>query len=277
MKRNILYIFGGLLLLFASCDPILDNDEIGNLVPQSEFKYTITQDATHDYIVYVKNETPEVLFKWNSGWETSYQQNDTLIIPIAGSAPIKITAVTSGGLVEFQVDLNVVDQMEGAFSEPYWAQLTNLGDGKTWVWDNTKSAVWGNGGYKGCSAPCWWTVDYAGMAGQEAQNDEMTLKLSGGYQLTLQAEKFPKAGTTVGSFILDMNSTIGTWSIGKLKTQEVTIVRGVWPNGGNAPIYDYDILLLNDDELVLSAPEGGAGAGDWSTAWFWLFKPKPGK
>ncbi|MFN8257254.1 MAG: hypothetical protein U0W24_16280 [Bacteroidales bacterium] len=277
MKRNIIYLLGGLLLLFTACDPITDDNAIGDLVPQTDFKYSITQDPTNDYIVYVKNETPEVLFKWNSGWETSYQQNDTMIIPIAGNAPIKITAVTAGGLVDFQVDLTVNDQKPDAFSEPYWAQLTNLGDGKTWVWDNTKSAVWGNGGYKGCNAPCWWQVSYADMAGQEAQNDEMELKLSGGYQLTLTAQKYPSAGTTIGSFVLDMSSTIGTWSIGKLKTQEVIIPKGVNVNNNNMPFYEYDIMTLNENEFVLSAPEGGAGAGDWSTAWFWQFKPKAGK
>lgn len=277
MKRNIIFYLGGLLLLFAACDPILDKDEIGAIVPQSDFKYTITQDPTNDYIVYIKNETPGVLFKWNSGWETSYQQNDTLIIPIAGATPIKVTAVTAGGLVDFEVNLTVTKQQPGAFSEAYWSQLTNLGAGKTWVWDNTKSAVWGNGGYKGCNSPCWWTVGYADMAGQNAQNDEMTFKLSGGYKLSLKAEMYPNPGNIEGTFVLDMNSTIGSWSIGLLKTQEVTIVRGVNPNGGNAPFYAYNILALNDNELVLAAPEGGAGAGDWSTAWFWLFKPKAGK
>ena len=51
---------------------------------------------------------------------------------------------------------------------------------------------------------------------------------------------------------------------------EVMIVCGKSPNEGNGPVYSYDILKLDDQKMVLSYPEPGAGS--WGTAWFWMFR-----
>ena len=61
-----------------------------------------------------------------------------------------------------------------------------------------------------------------------------------------------------------------TWAKGKLTTNGVTVLCGISPNEGNAPVYEYDIIILNDNEMMLAYPEPGAPA--WGTAWFWAFK-----
>lgn len=81
----------------------------------------------------------------------------------------------------------------------------------------------------------------------------------------------------VGSFSFDMSKkkvTSGgvSWAIGQFKTVGVTVLCGISPDEGKAPVNTYDILHLTDDRLVLAyAP---AGTGEWGTAYFWVFVPK---
>jgi len=104
-------------------------------------------------------------------------------------------------------------------------------------------------------------------------SDEMTFDLNGGRNLTLVAASVPSAGTTKGSFNLNMNSVIAGWSVGKLTTTNTTVINGIFVNFDNILVDSYDVLKLTSDELVLSAPEPGV-TWDWGTAWFWMFKPK---
>jgi len=272
MKHLILYLATGLLFLFISCDPIDDRDSAGAIIDPSEFQYTITQDPMDDYIIYLKNETPEVFFSWDYAWGTTTRQQDTVRILVAGTYKIKITGTTAGGLVYDEQEITVTKNDPDAFQEPEWPLLTNMKDGKTWVWDTGKEYPWGNGGYMGCTSSCWWVVTPDDLAGRGVLNDEMTFDLNGGRHLTLVAETTPEAGTTEGTFNLDMTSTLEGWSVGLLTTQNVTIINGIDVNNGNVKFYDYYILKLTEDELHLSAAQPGTGS--WGEAWFWQFKPK---
>jgi hypothetical protein len=89
------------------------------------------------------------------------------------------------------------------------------------------------------------------------------------------------AGTYHGSFKFDMSQTLATvnapsatggnnWSIGTLTLTGATVSLGYQPNFSAQPIYTYDILYLDNNVMVLGAPEPGAGS--WGTAWFWIFK-----
>ncbi len=272
MKKNIQYALLGIVLATVACNPIENRDELGAVVPKEKFKYTITQDAANDYIVHLKNETPEVLFMWDYAWGTTLDQEATVKMSVPGTYKIKITATTAGGLVFDEKEIKVTKKDPDAFKEPEWEILTNMTAGKTWVWDTRKSAPWGNGGYKGCTAPCWWAVSAADLAGRGVLNDEMTFDLNGGRNLTLKAEEVPSPGITKGTFNIDMTSKIEGWSVGKLTTTNVTVINGINVNNNNAKFTEYNILKLTQDELALAA--ANAGTGDWGEAWFWLFKPK---
>jgi hypothetical protein len=71
-------------------------------------------------------------------------------------------------------------------------------------------------------------------------------------------------GTTVqGSFTFDMSKITlddggNVWAIGKLNTENVTVLCGKSPNEANAPRYNYDILQLTDDNMVLSLTRTGS-------------------
>jgi hypothetical protein len=277
MKKRILYLVGGMILLFGACKPIENRQEAGAVVPATDFVYTITNDATNDYILYLENKTPEVMFSWDYAWGVSRKQHDTVKMLVPGTYTVNITATTAGGLVTTSKVVTVTKSDPTAFQEPEWTLLTNLAVGKSWIWDDTQPAPWGNGGFRGCTAPCWWAVSKADLNGRGVGSDEMKFDLNGGRNLTLTAAQDPAAykGVTKGSFNLTFGNTWPDWvDVGKLSTTNVTVINGMQVNFSNQIENNFYILKLTASQLVLSAPEPGV-TGAWGTAWFWMFKPKP--
>jgi len=276
MKKRILYLVGGMILLIGACKPVENRQEAGAVVPADAFVYTITNDATNDYILYLENKTPEVMFSWDYAWGVSRKQHDTVKMLVPGTYTVNITATTAGGIVTTTKVITVTKSDPTAFQEPQWTLLTNLAAGKTWIWDDTKPAPWGNGGYRGCTAPCWWAVSKSDLNGRGVGSDEMKFDLNGGRNLTLTAAQYPALykGVTKGTFNLDFSVARAGWDVGKLTTTNVTVINGMQVNFSNQIENNFYILKLTADELVLSAPEPGV-TGDWGTAWFWMFKPKP--
>jgi hypothetical protein len=275
MKNRIFYLAGGIVFLIGACTPIENREEAGPIVPATDFTYTITNDPVNDYILYLKNTTPKVMFSWDYIWGVTRKQDDTVKMSVPGTYTIKITALTAGGLVTTTKDVVVTKSDPDAFQEPEWTYLTDLATGKTWVWDDNQPAPWGNGGYMGCTAPCWWAVSMSDLNGRGVGSDEMKFDLNGGRHLTLTAASTPWAGTTAGTFDLSFGSTSGTpgWDIGTLTVSNTAIINGIQVNLSNKVEENFYVLKLTNTELVLSAPEGTQGA--WGTAWFWMFKPKP--
>jgi PKD repeat protein len=217
------------------------------------------------------------MFSWDHAWGVSRKQHDTVKMLVPGTYTVKITATTAGGLVTDTKIITVTMSNPDAFQEPEWQYLTNFAAGKTWVWDNAKPAPWGNGGYMGCSAPCWWAVSMADLIGRGVGSDEMKFDLNGGYHLTLTAAKDPAAykGVTPGTFAIDFTKIVlAGWNTGLLTTTNTTIINGMQVNFSNQIEDEFYILKMTSSELVFCAPEPGVTWG-WGTAWFWMFKPKP--
>ena len=277
MKKKILYLVGGMILLFGACKPIENREEAGAVVPATDFVFTITNDATNDYILYLDNKTPEVMFSWDYAWGVSRKQHDTVKMLVPGTYTVNITATTAGGIVTTTKVVTVTKSDPTAFQEPQWTLIANLAAGKTWIWDDTQAGPWGNGGFKGCNAPCWWVVSKSDLNGRGVGSDQMKFDLNGGRNLTLTAASVPALykGVTKGTFNLDFSVYKAGWDVGKLSTTNVTIINGIQvnPPWTNQIENNFYILKLTADQLVLCAPE--PGSGDWGTAWFWMFKPKP--
>jgi PKD repeat protein len=276
MKNRLLCLAGGIILLIGACTPLEDRQEAGPIVPASDFTYTITHDADSDFILYLKNTTPGVMFSWDYAWGVTRKATDTVRMLVPGTYTVKITATTAGGIVTTTKDVVVTMPDPNAFQEPEWAFLTNFTVGKTWIWDDAKPAPWGNGGFMGCSAPCWWAVSKSDLNGRGVGSDEMKFDLNGGRHLTLTAASVPWAGITTGTFNLTFGSTSGTpgWDVGKLTVSNTAIVNGILVNNGNMVSDNFYVLKLTNTEFVLSINEPGQ-TWAWGTAWFWMFKPKP--
>lgn len=274
--RNLIniIIFSISFALLLGCEPIEDRMELGSAIGAEQLDISatvLTVNGKKSNKVVVNNNSP-VLSSWDYGTGVTQKKTDTVLLVSTGENEIIFTGLNPDGS-KISKSLKVtVDEL--SFPVPLeWGMLTD-GKDKTWVWDTTKPSVWGNGGYMGSNGPAWWTLKEADIDGQapgEGKGAKMIFSLRGA--------KLTKVKSTgqqeVGSFSFDMGKQVklddGTvWAKGKLTTKGVTVLCGKSPNEGNAPVYEYDILIINDSEIVLSYPE--PGVGPWGTAWFWNFK-----
>lgn len=223
--------------------------------------------------VILENHSP-VLSNWDYGVGATQRQTDTILLVVRGDNKITFTGLNPNGTTITKELTVSVDEL--SFPVPLeWGYLCGVGE-KEWVWDTTQPAVWGNGGYMGSNAPAWWTLQVDAIDGQAAGDGagaSMTFSLQGASLTKNKSDGTKEKGT----FSFDITQTIvledGTvWAKGKLKTKSVNVLCGISPNEGGTKVYEYDILVINDDQLVLCYPEPGATA--WGTAWFWMFKAK---
>lgn len=273
-KTFLLYILA--IVLFTACDPNEKKYSLGGNITAEQLDIFATPfivDGKNSNKVVLENHSP-VMSNWDYGIGVTQRQTDTVLLVIEGLNTIKFTGLNPDGTFitkELQV---TVDEL--SFPVPLeWGYLCGSGE-KEWVWDTTQPAVWGNGGYMNDSHPAWWTLteaDIDGQAENEGVGASMTFSLQGASLIKNKAD-----GSEIkGSFSFDMTKKIvlgdGTvWAKGKLKTKGVTVLCGKSPNESGAPVYEYDILIMNDNQLVLSYPEPGSGQG--GTAWYWMFKAR---
>ncbi|SEL42333.1 hypothetical protein [Parapedobacter koreensis] len=277
MKTYSKYSLWFVLLLiaaFSACEPIEDRMEMSGAITAEQLDITATLlqvDGKNSNKVVLDNKSP-VLSSWDYGSGVTQRKTDTVLLVATGENEIRFTGLNADGTKITKTLTVNVDEL--TFEVPLeWGYLTG-GSEKTWVWDDTRPAVWGNGGYMGDSAPAWWALpisDIDGQAAGEGAGAEMVFSLSGS-RLT----KVKSSGESqTGSFAFDMSQIItldngNVWAKGKLTTRGVTVLCGISPNEGNAPVYEYSILMLDDDHMVLSYSAPGTGA--WGEAWFWMFK-----
>ena len=276
MSKSIIY-FMLIAAAFVACDPIEDRQTIGDAITadQLDVKATpVVVNGKNSNKVILENNSP-VLSSWNYGIGTSQNAYLEVLLVIEGENKVTFTGLNPDGTtITKELTVNVEELSFPVAAE--WGMLCGSGS-KDWVWDETANAVWGNGGYKGNTSPGWWTNDKASMDTNDTDygsNGYMTFSVNGS-SLTKTSGLSTLAQT--GTFKFDMSKTTNDdagaiWAKGKLNTKGVTVLCGKSPNESNAPVYDYDILKLDDDKLVLSYPEPGAGS--WGTAWFWMFRAK---
>ncbi|HUH17717.1 hypothetical protein [Albibacterium sp.] len=275
MKRFTAYIMILLsTLALVSCEAVEDRLDIGGFISAEQLDITATPvivDGKATNKVILNNSSP-VLSSWDFGTGKTQKKTDTVLMVVEGENEIIFTGRNpDGSEITKTLTVNVEDLRFPV--PPEWGFLTG-GTDKEWAWDDTAPAVWGNGGYLGNVAPAWWLVPLADINGQSA-NEGPGAKMI----FSLRGAKFTKVksdGTTeTGTFSFNMNSKTmdeagAVWAKGKLTLKGTTILNGISPNEGGIKIYEYDILALDDEKMVLSHPEPGAGA--WGTAWFWVFK-----
>lgn len=281
MKKSIIFSLFILAVAFMACDPIIKSDEIGSPITadQLDVKATpIVVNGKNGNMVILENHSP-VLSSWNCGGAISSKAYDTVMVVSTGAVNVTFTGLNpDGSKIEkkFNIQIDALTTLPTEYKLLFGDPATGI-TSKKYVWDETAGAVWGNGGYLGNTSPGWWTNDKASMDGNDADYGSkgyMVFSLSG---LTLKKSNAAGTKTETGTAALDLATVIkdgngAVWASAKLNTKNVTVLKGVAPNGGNAPIYSYDILKLTDTKLVLAWPEGGDGAGAWSTAWFWMFR-----
>lgn len=271
-------MIGVAALIFTTCTPIENRETAGAILEKSDIIIEAYNSTPGGNQIVLVNNTPNVGGTWDYLVDKSVRKQDTILLPFLGTSTIKFYATTPGGVVVKTIDVEVT-----TIDHPLdvmWSNLAGTGT-KTWVWATDRGgSAYGNGGFKGCNAPCWWTTSVGDLTGWGVLNDKMTFDLNGGANYTLvtgntSATDGIAAGTYHGSFKFDMtkgikgddgsNYTTGTVLLGQ------PFSRGFQPNLAGKPyIYEYNFMKINGDEMYLVVPEPGAGS--WGTAWFWMFK-----
>src|SRR5690606_12398057 len=262
IMKNVLRIYcfcAALLLGLAACEPMEDRLSMGGGITEEQLDVTATPvvvNGKNSNKIVVDNRSP-VLSSWDYGTGVTQRKTDTVLLVTTGENEIVFTGLNPDGTkISKTLTVNVE---ELTYEVPLeWGYLTG-GSEREWVWDDTQPAVWGNGGYMGSSKPEWWALPLADIDGQaagEGAGARMVFSLRGASLTKIKAG----GQTETGSFSFDMTKVItldngDVWAKGKLTTRGVTVLCGISPNEGRAPVYEYDILLLDDGRMVLSYPE----------------------
>ncbi|HZL76722.1 MAG TPA: hypothetical protein VFB97_03390 [Bacteroidales bacterium] len=281
MKKGMLLIFGVAAMLIFACAPIENRETAGKLLSGTDLQVDVHQTTTGGNQIAMINSTPGVSGMFDYLIAQSTRKNDTILLPFLGTSTITFYGTSAGGVVKYTKDI-IVTTIDHP-TDTMWTNLAGTGT-KTWVWatDIPGGNCYGNGAFEGNYAPGWWTCKAADLAGWGCLNDQMTFDLIGKANYTLVTGNIgvdgKPAGTYKGIFSFDMKTRLklpdGTdYSVGVLTPGDV-VSRGFQPNGGTAGnrpnIYTYNFLRINADQMYLVVPE--PGAGQWGTAWFWMFK-----
>lgn len=278
MNKKLIYSVLGLALLTIACDPVEDRKTLSGAITADQLQISATPQVVEgknsNYIDLNSDGVPVLSF-WDFGSGTTTATKTTVQVVLQGENNIKFIGRNPDGTSIEKILKVQVDTLMNVPAE--WGYLCGSGE-KTWVWDDTRpnEEVWGNGGYKGDVAPSWWKVslnDIDGQAPGEGRGAEMTFSISGSTMTIKKSDGSVETGT----FAFDMeqvtlNDGGVVWGKGKLTTKVTSVLCGIAPNEGGVRVYEYDILLLDNDKLVLARPEPGQGS--WGTAWFWMFKAK---
>lgn len=276
MKKIILTFLSLLTVLQWSCSPIEEEHKLGNILPESELNLDVHLLSEGGNKIVMINNTPLIGSHWNYGSGISVRPQDTVTVPFLGEKEIIFTGICAGGTVSTTRKVTISHILYPIEDE--WTLFAGTDkEGKTWMWDyaSPEDVVWGNGGYPGNTAPAWATIKAGDMDNQDPEvgkDGVMLFDLNGAANFT----KISQSGKVVekGSFKFDMTKqkvmADGTpWSIGTLTIIDGTILKGVSPNEGGKTIYEFDILKLTEDKMVLAH----VLANGWE-AWFWCFKVK---
>jgi hypothetical protein len=149
-----------------------------------------------------------------------------------------------------------------------------VGEGsKTWVFDafTDNNHPHGIGGAGSDKSPTWWGPEYGEFNEWDAK---MTFSLDGGAIFT----KTLGDGTVQkGSFSFNLTKKVGNWSQGILSLKGASIPSPLSLNNVAGDAYEFYILVLADDQLVL-ANMSGNGVPDnpdaGAEANIWMFRPE---
>ncbi len=264
-------------MMLAACDPAEDRDVMSGAITANDLQISATPvivEGKNSNYIELNSDGVGCLSSWDYVNGTTVSTKSTVQMVVGGTQDIVFSGLNHDGTTITKTLTVQIDTLINVPEE--WGLLCGSGE-KTWVWDDTQAdGVWGNGGYKGNTSPGWWKVALADMNGQtagEGAGAEMVFAVKG----SALTKKKTDGSSVKGAFSFDMTAKMlddagAVWAKGKLTTKNVTVLSGKQPNGGNAPVYEYDILNLDNDKMALSWPEPGAGS--WGNAWFWMFKAK---
>jgi hypothetical protein len=150
--------------VFSACDPIEDRETLGERIPKSEVKFTVTQQQDFANRVFLENQTPNTIALWEykvgAVTFTSNRVKDTVTFIFPGEYWIKFKAYGQGGASDTDsVKVTVTNLCGDCITDPGLIALTNKTEGKYWKLFRVSlgpatppyNAAWGD--------VSWWSQD----------------------------------------------------------------------------------------------------------------------
>ena len=291
MKRFIIALF---VAAFAACEPVVDQYSIGTVYAADQLDISISPivvNGKQSNKIILKNNTP-ILGEWNYGTGLSHLPVDTVLLLRRGNVNITFTGLNADGSRISKTVSVTVEELSFPVP-PEWEYLCGPTGEKEWTWDETYGFVFGESYYRTEFLPddpdwCTWPVTLEGMIDEWSYYFDPAYS-EGAYMTFSIVDNtfFSKTSgdgsvSETGSFSLNMTKVVyaedeeTVWAKGKLYLYGgTTILCGNvydYDTDEMSPVYEFDILILDEDRLVLAAE----APGSWGGAYFWIFKPKNG-
>ncbi|MDH6304493.1 hypothetical protein M2459_001226 [Parabacteroides sp. PF5-5] len=280
MNKSIIYSLLIGLVLFVACDPVESRDEMTGAITAEQLNVTATPlvvDGVRSNKIILENHSP-VLSHWDYGMGATSKAYDEVLVSAVGDMVVTFTGRNGDGTtITKELPINV----EAIVFEVVGMDKF-IGDGsKTWVWDEWTNErdfggpgvyPYGIGGSVADKSPAWWGLLHGSFDESDAT---MTFALDGGAVFTKTLGDGTKQK---GTFSFNMNKKIEDWSQGILTLKGATIPHPQSMNGGGGDATEFYILVLEDDQLVLSTVTGNEILED-VTPWshevnIWMFRPE---
>jgi hypothetical protein len=283
MKKILIYsiIVMGTAMLFAGCDPIVNEIGVGDLITDaSQIDATITpilKDGKVSNKLQVQCKSP-VLCQWTADGGKPFIRNDGIMgLSKPGQQTITLTARAADGKMLTKTFPSItVEVME----EPEWGYLFGNSGVKEWTW-NTSWVVPGTEAVDGIdvgpiilapAAPTSTTDFAAFMALQMPSFDpnegfgaKMRFSLNG-----TTVAKYRPNGTEIesGMVILEFGSTSILGALGTITFVNTNILAPTDPFMGTPLSSTFTICYLDAGHMVLHVNQGFFG-------WYYVFEALP--
>lgn len=250
-----------LALIFAACEPIVDEQYLSNTTDVAGVELIATQSTEGGNEITLQMATPGITGYWDYNLGQALTDKLTIIYPIPGKSTFTYTGTLGAEFFTKTIDVQV-DQLDHALDQD-WYDLVGEDTvaGKTWVFDGTGGD---NGLWWFMSAPgtpdnawsLWWNAGGECCPPSDV-NGKMHFDLDGAANFTHYADQ--GASPEAGSFVLDV-------------ANQVLIVDGAPMLGHDAGNADgtYSIVSLEEDKMVLYL----SNSETYGTGWTFVFRPE---
>lgn len=261
MKINkIIYpIIASFMLVFAACEPIVEEEHLVNSTNVEGVQLVATQSTPGGNEITIDMVTPGITGYWDYNLGKALTNKIKFIYPIPGKATFTYTG--SLGAEFFTKTLEVqVDKLDHALDQDWYDLVsTDTATGKTWVFDKGQAGnLWwfmSPPGDPNGAMSVWWNA--GDCCGPSDSDGKMHFDLSGAANYNHYETK--TATPTKGSFVLDV-------------ANKKLIVTGATMLGSAAGNKDgvYSIVTLTEDKMVLYLNNSET----YGTGWTFIFRPE---
>ncbi|MDR0750320.1 MAG: hypothetical protein LBF62_12250 [Tannerellaceae bacterium] len=269
MNKSILYTLLTGLALLAACSPVESRDEMTGAITAEQLNISVTPevvDGVRSNKLILENRSPTLSF-WDYGVGTSAKAYDEVLVTSVGDIEVIFTGRNGDGST---ISRTVTVNVESIIYEVTGMDKFIGSGSKTWVFDafTDNNHPYGIGGV-GDKAATWWGPEYGEFNEWDAS---ITFALDGGAIFT----KTLSDGTQQkGSFSFNLTKKAGNWSQGILSLKGATIPNAYSVNNKAGEAYDFYIIELEDDLLILANVTGnGVPDNPDGEANFWIFRPE---